>query len=150
MANVHMVQGWMKRADNNLNQGAEEKSDTPVDGGGRGPHDPSMEARVTKLELIAEQTEKRFDRMQSTLDRIEQRLASMPTVGGLWGMIATVIGVSLAVLAIVAAIFAWRQDQIIALSSQSEPAAPIVIHLPSQTAPTEEPVGSQQVPAPQQ
>lgn len=102
-----------------------------IDGDGGGPHDSDMEARVIKLEVIAEQAEKRFDRMQSTLDRIDGRLASMPTVGGLWGMIATVIGVSLAVLALVAAIFAWRQDQILALGSQTaQPPQPIVIQIP--------------------
>jgi len=97
-----------------------------------------MDARVTRIEEWAKLADARMGRIEDKLDRIGDRLAGMPTVNGLWGMIATVLGVALTLIAVVAAIFAYRQDTLIALSdraiqaTQAAPAPPqtIVIQIP--------------------
>lgn len=107
------------------------------DGGG---HGDGMNERVIRLEEWAKHADQRMGRVEDALGRIEQRLGSLPTVNGLWGMIATVIGVAVALVALVAGIFAYRQDALIAISdraiqSTQQPAPaphPIIIQVPTQ------------------
>lgn len=75
--------------------------------GGGGPEDPMMNERVAKLEVRAEYVDQRLDQMNSKLDRIVERMDALPTVSGLWGMIATVIGVGLAISGLTFVIAEW-------------------------------------------
>ncbi len=95
-----------------------------------------MDGRVVRIEEWAKLADARMGRIEDKLDRMNERLSSLPTVNGLWGMIATVLGVALTVVGIFAAIFAYRQDTLIALSDRAvqasqAPAAPqpIVIQI---------------------
>ncbi len=84
--------------------------------GGGGPDDGGMEFVKARLE----EHERRFDRMEKTLDAIRDRLAALPTVNGLWGMIATVLALSVTIVAMFVGVLAYLQDQRI----DSRPAAP--------------------------
>lgn len=113
---------------------------------GGGPHPPDMDGLVVRIEEWAKLADARMGRIEDKLDRMNERLSSMPTVNGLWGMVATVLGVALTVVAIVAAILACRQDTQIALSDRGvqaslAPAAPlpIVIQIAPPPAPTPAP-----------
>ena len=113
---------------------------------GGGPHPPDMDGRVVRIEEWAKLAGARMGRIEDKLDRMNERLSSMPTVNGLWGMVATVLGVALTVVAIVAAIFAYRQDTLIALSDRAVQASqapatplPIVIQIAPPPAPTPAP-----------
>jgi hypothetical protein len=91
-----------------------------------------MDGLVVRIEEWAKLADARMGRIEDKLDRMNERLSSMPTVNGLWGMVATVLGVALTVVAIVAAILACRQDTQIALSDRGvqaslAPAAPLPI-----------------------
>lgn len=108
---------------------AQSDGDAAVATGGGDGHSPGMEARITRLEILAEQAEKRSDRTDTKLDTIIDRLAHMPTVAGLWGMVATVIGVAVGMLAAFIAILAYLQDQRIAATA-TPPAPPVVIQAP--------------------
>lgn len=98
-----------------------------VFGGGDG-HPPGMDERVIRLEVIAEQAERRTERIELKLDAIVDRLARLPTIAGLWGMVATVLAVAVAMIAAFIAILAYLQDQRIAASNS--PPTPIVVQVP--------------------
>jgi tetrahydromethanopterin S-methyltransferase subunit G len=53
--------------------------------------------RVVRLEAQMESVDRRLDKIDEKLDRIIERTGRLPTTNGLWGMIATVIGVGLAI-----------------------------------------------------
>lgn len=53
--------------------------------------------RIARLEAQMESVDKRLDKIDDKLDRLLERTGSMPTTNGIWGMIATVIGVGLAI-----------------------------------------------------
>lgn len=53
--------------------------------------------RIAKLEVRADYAEQRLIRIEDKLDRVLEKLGSMPTTNGLWGMIATVIGVGISI-----------------------------------------------------
>lgn len=107
----------------------------PVEPGGRGPHDPGMEARVAKIEA-------RLDHIDQTLVEIKVALApiaKLPTKGELFAYSATVAALAIAFVSVVAAIFAYRQDTFIAISDRAiqaaqqpapPPAQPIIIQIP--------------------
>ena len=56
-----------------------------------------MNERVTRLEVEFEHVRKDLDEIKADQKAVLARLAQMPTVTGLWGMIATVIGVGIAI-----------------------------------------------------
>jgi hypothetical protein len=85
----------------------EKKKSEAFDGGGGGNHIPPMEARIAVLEHRAEEAAKRMDAMDAKLDRILEKVAGLPTTNGLWGMVATVIGVALAMVAITFSVAEW-------------------------------------------
>lgn len=62
--------------------------------------------RIAKLEAQAGTTDQRLGRIEDKLDRVLERISALPTQTGLWGMIATVIGVSLAMVGCVIAVIA--------------------------------------------
>lgn len=71
-------------------------------GGGSGTYD-GME-RIAKLEARADMADQRLVRIEDKADKILEKLGGMPTTNGLWGMIATVIGVGLAIAGLTFAI----------------------------------------------
>jgi len=65
-----------------------------------------MENRVIRLEVEFEYVRRDLDEIKTDLKAINQRLARMPTTNGLWGMVATVIGVSLTMIGITVGVIA--------------------------------------------
>lgn len=63
--------------------------------------------RVAKLEARADMTDQRLGRIEDKLDRLLERTGSLPTTNGLWGMVATVIGVGLAISGLTFVIAEW-------------------------------------------
>ena len=53
--------------------------------------------RIGDLNARAHATEKRLDSIENKLDTLLERSAKQPTIAGMWGMIATVIGIAVAV-----------------------------------------------------
>jgi hypothetical protein len=76
--------------------------DTLKHGGGGGTFD-GME-RIARLEAQMESVDKRLDKIDDKLDRIIEKTGALPTTNGLWGMVATVIGVGLAIAGLTFAI----------------------------------------------
>lgn len=89
----------------------------PVDSGGGPPHDSGMEARVARLEDDVKEIKAALGRLEpslsemngfihATLPALATRadLARLPSAAGLWGMIATVIAVALAMVGVVVAL----------------------------------------------
>lgn len=76
--------------------------------GGDG-YNSGMDTRLAVLEYRANAADQRMERMESKLDTLLDRTAKMPTISGMWGMIATVIGVCAASLGVVIAILTWLQ-----------------------------------------
>jgi hypothetical protein len=74
--------------------------------GGDGGNNGGME-RVARLEAQMESVDRRLDRIDEKLDRIIERTGSLPTMNGLWGMIATVVGVGLTIAGLTFAIAEW-------------------------------------------
>jgi hypothetical protein len=113
-------------------------ADGAIDGGGGGPHPPDMDARLTTLEQWSKIADARMARVEEKLDRVSERLAMLPTTNGLWGMIATVLGVAVTVVGVVLAAMAYRQDTFIAISDRAiqavqpapTPPQPIIIQIP--------------------
>ena len=75
-----------------------------------------MEGRVTRLEVLAERTEQDLQEIKSDqkgalglLAELRLDIAKLPTSGGLWGMIATVILVAVAMIAIFVGILTYLQ-----------------------------------------
>ncbi|MBB4287564.1 hypothetical protein [Roseospira goensis] len=65
-----------------------------------------MENRITKLEVEFGYVRRDLDEIKTELKDISHRLARMPTTNGLWGMIATVIGVALTMIGITVGVIA--------------------------------------------
>lgn len=120
-------------------------SGTPIDHGSGGPHDPGMESRVTRLEVIAEHTEKRLDRIEAqngqiltVLGDVREKIAALPTRSDLKSStdsvrtsVSSALGIGFAVafgaLAVFIAILAYLQDQRISQAPQP----PQVILMPA-------------------
>lgn len=107
MANRPIRSAWMPT----LAGGTDiDGSEPPLDGGGDGPHDPGMEARVAVLEQIAKDTreglsdirsevramrqdiarvDNRITGLDTRLSRVEGRLDHLPSA---WLMITTMLG----------------------------------------------------------
>lgn len=66
-----------------------------------------MNERIAKLEARADFTERQLDKMDSKLDTIIGKLGGMPTTNGIWGMIATVIAVGIAIAGLTFAIASY-------------------------------------------
>lgn len=66
-----------------------------------------MESRVTRLEVEFEHVRKDLDEIKTNLKDISLRLARMPTIGGMWGMVATVIGVALSMISMTVAVIVY-------------------------------------------
>ncbi|WP_247997311.1 hypothetical protein [Brucella tritici] len=84
---------------------ASEVSKTLKSGGGGGTFD-GMEARVSKLESLAEDTRGTLESIQRQLARMDERLQNMPTTEKVYTAIFTVYGLSFTVIAAAAGIFA--------------------------------------------
>lgn len=65
-----------------------------------------LKHRADEADRRAERVEAKIDRLGDVLTDIRVELAKRPTTAGLWGMVATVIAVSLTMIAIVVAILA--------------------------------------------
>lgn len=87
-----------------------------------------MEQRIANLEARFDRIENKLDAMGETLTEIRVELKAKPSVAGLWGMIATVIGVALAIAFGTFAIADYAGN-----SGQSAP-QPIIIQVPAQPA----------------
>ncbi|UZD70894.1 hypothetical protein [Brucella sp. JSBI001] len=74
-------------------------------GGGGGTFD-GMEARVSKLESLAEDTRSTLESIQRQLARIDTKLDGKPDQGWIITLIIAVFGLSFAVIAATAGIFA--------------------------------------------
>ncbi len=74
-------------------------------GGGGGTFD-GMEARVSKLESLAEDTRGTLESIQRQLARMDERLQNMPTTEKVYTAIFTVYGLSFTIIAAAAGIFA--------------------------------------------
>lgn len=68
----------------------------PLNFGGGDGTSGGME-RIARLEARADMTDQRLTRIEDKLDKVLDRVGSLPTANGLWGMVATVIGVGLAI-----------------------------------------------------
>jgi len=75
----------------------------PGDGGGTFD---GMEARVAKLEGIAEDTRKTLETIQRQLARIDAKLDAKPDIGKVYAAIFTVYGLSFTIIAAGAAVLA--------------------------------------------
>ncbi len=75
------------------------------DGGGGDTFDP-MEARVSKLESLAEDTRSTLESIQRQLARIDTKLDGKPDQGWIITLIIAVFGLSFAAIAATAGIFA--------------------------------------------
>lgn len=91
-----------------LQQDAGRLNDTSAlpGGGGGGIYD-DMDPRVDALESRMDRFEGKLDRIGDGLADIRVELAKKPTTAGLWGMIATVIAVALAIAALSFAVAEW-------------------------------------------
>lgn len=74
--------------------------------GGGPPGGNDLEARVTKLELVAEDTRKTLESIQRQLARIDSKLDAKPDVGKVYSAIFTVYGLSFTIIAAGAAVLA--------------------------------------------
>lgn len=70
-------------------------------GDGGGPHDPNMEARLTRLEAVIEGMRSDMSATRSDTSYMRGRIESLPTT---WSMIATVIGGNIALAGVIFAI----------------------------------------------
>jgi len=93
-----------RRREDLLGRSKGRPGDLKSDGGG-GTFD-GME-RIARLEAQMESVDKRLDRIDGKLDRIIERTGALPTTNGLWGMIATVIGVGLAIAGLTFVVAEW-------------------------------------------
>lgn len=101
---------------------------------------PTRDEMNAKFEAMGARMDARFAEMQATL-------AKLPSKWELFGYTATVAALAVAVISMVVAILAWRQDQFIAASDKPAPAVsapapqPIIINVPPAPAatPTEPP-----------
>jgi hypothetical protein len=80
---------------------------------GGGGDNTGMEQRVTRLETHFEyvqkdigEIKKDIGEIKSDLSAIKDRLKALPTINGFWGMIATVLGVSLTMIGAVVGVVA--------------------------------------------
>lgn len=85
------------------------KPDKKVGNGSGDGYGSDMDTRLAILEHRADAADRRMERMEGKLDTLLDRTAKMPTISGMWGMIATVIGVCAASLGVVIAILTWLQ-----------------------------------------
>ncbi len=74
--------------------------------GGGGDTFDGMEARVAKLETIAEDTRKTLESIQRQLARIDTKLDSKPDIDKVYKAIFTVYGLSFTIIAAGAAVLA--------------------------------------------
>jgi hypothetical protein len=65
--------------------------------------------RLDQFEKRADAAEARMGRIESLLTDIRVDLARKPTVAGLWGMVATTIGVAIAMVGVFVAVLAYLQ-----------------------------------------
>lgn len=80
-----------------------------IENGGGPPNNGDMDARIAVLEHQAKSAEERMGRIEDKLDRLLETTSKLPTTNGLWGMVATVIGVCAASLSVIVAILTWLQ-----------------------------------------
>jgi hypothetical protein len=66
-----------------------------------------MDPRVDMLDKRMDRIDAKLDGMDGRLRGIELTLAKMPTVNGLWGMIATVLGIALAIAGLTFMVAEW-------------------------------------------
>lgn len=69
-----------------------------VDGGGDGPHNPAMEARVARLEDDFRALKTDLSAIRTDVSYLRGRIESLPTT---WQMIATVIGGNISIAAVI-------------------------------------------------
>lgn len=107
----------------------------PLEKGPMGPQDGGMDPEIAVLKHRANESDRRMERIEGKIDAITITLVQLPTRSALWGMIATVIGISFAVVALFIGILTYLQDQRIAGLTQISPApvsiAPKLESLPS-------------------
>lgn len=60
-----------------------------------------MESRVTRLEVEFEHIRRDLDDIKSDQKTVIDKLGKLPTTSGLWTMVASVVGISFAVVGIV-------------------------------------------------
>ncbi|MEN5278166.1 hypothetical protein ABE527_14595 [Brucella sp. TWI432] len=82
------------------------KDKAPLKSDGGGGTLDGME-RIAKLEARADFAEQRLTRIEDKLDRVLEKMGALPTTNGLWGMVATVIGVGIAIAGLTFAIAAY-------------------------------------------
>ena len=87
-----------------------------IAGGQRPPHDGDMEARIAVLEEIARSTKDVLGEIKLDLRDIKKdgretrdQVLTLPTRGSLWTMVGVMVGVSVAILALVIGILTWVQ-----------------------------------------
>lgn len=80
-----------------------------VEKGGGGGDNGGMGTDVALLKYRADQSDQRMERMEGKLDTILERVSGMPTINGMWGMVATVLGICVASVGTVIAILTWLQ-----------------------------------------
>jgi hypothetical protein len=108
----------------------------PVAGGGGGPHDGDMEARIAKLEAIAEKTSERLGTLESDVAVIKTTMATKSDLTQGFAdtvkwMVGTAIGIGVA--AITVGTFVLNNASPKAPAAQAQP--PIIINVPSAAAP---------------
>lgn len=86
---------------------ARSRTAAPLSGGGNGGTYDGMEAKVAVLEHRADEAAKRMDAIDAKLDRILERVSSLPTINGLWGMVAAVIGIGIGIAGLTFVIAEW-------------------------------------------
>lgn len=62
--------------------------DRTLAGGGTGPHDPNMEARIDRLDRAVERIDADLTTIRVSVARIEERLLHVPTTAALWKAVA--------------------------------------------------------------
>lgn len=80
-----------------------------VEYGGGGGDNGGMETDISLLKYRADAADQRMERIEGKLDTLIARTAAMPTINGMWGMIATVLGLCIASVGIIIAVLTWLQ-----------------------------------------
>jgi len=81
----------------------------PIEYGSGGGDNGGMDPEVAVLKHRADASDQRMARIEDKLDVLIDRTSKMATVNGLWGMVATVVGLCAASVGVIVAILTWLQ-----------------------------------------
>lgn len=82
---------------------------TGIEGGGDGPYDGYMEARVTRLETTIEFVRRDLDEIKADNKEILRLLPKLASKSSVWGALATGGGIAVAVVALFVGVLTYLQ-----------------------------------------